>query len=87
MQLEKFPFDKQTLKAYIIPFWYNSSEVKLVVEPNHQFTVQDYVRDHLNVNIAEFCQETRYIFKVCVSNYLYFIYIHAIYNISSLTYY
>ncbi|AJI54568.1 neurotransmitter-gated ion-channel ligand binding domain protein [Francisella philomiragia] len=53
MQLEKFPFDKQTLKAYIIPFGYNSSEVKLVVEPNHRITVEDYVKDHPNINIAE----------------------------------
>ncbi|MEY8765086.1 ligand-gated ion channel [Francisella salimarina] len=53
MQLEKFPFDKQTLKAYIIPFGYDSNEVKLVVEPNHRITVKDYVKDHPNVNIAE----------------------------------
>ncbi|MBK2111938.1 ligand-gated ion channel [Francisella tularensis subsp. novicida FSC159] len=53
MRLEKFPFDKQTLKAYIIPFGYNSKEVQLIVEPNHKITVKDYVKDHPNINVAE----------------------------------
>ncbi|AEB28288.1 ligand-gated ion channel [Francisella hispaniensis] len=53
MQLKKFPFDKQVLKAYIIPFGYNSKEVQLKVEPNDKITVKDYVKEHPNINIAE----------------------------------
>ncbi|AIT09239.1 hypothetical protein LO80_04115 [Candidatus Francisella endociliophora] len=53
MQLERFPFDKQTLNAYIIPFGYDSDEVQLQVNPDYQVTVKDYVKDHPNVNIAE----------------------------------
>ncbi|MED7820209.1 MULTISPECIES: ligand-gated ion channel [unclassified Francisella] len=53
MQLRKFPFDKQNLSAYIIPFGYTANEVKLEVDPNYKITVKDYTRDHPNVNIAE----------------------------------
>jgi hypothetical protein len=53
MQLERFPFDRQTLSAYIIPFGYDSNEVRLKVNPDYQVTVKDYVKDHPNINIAE----------------------------------
>ncbi|MDE4986293.1 hypothetical protein NAI35_09895, partial [Francisella tularensis subsp. holarctica] len=52
IRLEKFTFDKQTLKKYIIPFGYNSKEVQLIFEPNHKITVIDYVKDHPNINVA-----------------------------------
>jgi hypothetical protein len=53
MQLRKFPFDKQKLSAYIIPFGYNANEVQLKVDPDYKVTVKDYIKDHPNVNIAE----------------------------------
>lgn len=53
MQLEKFPFDKQALKAYLIPFGFNSDEVQLVVNPKYKILVKDYVKDNPNVDIAE----------------------------------
>ena len=53
MQLEKFPFDKQKLSAYIIPFGYDSDEVQLQVDPDYRVVVKDYVKDHPNINIAE----------------------------------
>ena len=36
MQLERFPFDKKILKAYIIPLGYNSREVQLEINPNYK---------------------------------------------------
>ena len=45
MQLERFPFDRQILKAYIIPLGYNSSKVQLEVNSNYKITVKDYVKD------------------------------------------
>lgn len=53
MQLEKFPFDKQKLSAYIIPFGYSANEVQLRVHPGYAVTVNDYVKNHPSVNIAE----------------------------------
>ncbi|API87359.1 ligand-gated ion channel [Francisella uliginis] len=53
MQLRKFPFDKQKLSAHIIPFGYNANEVQLKVDPDYKITVKDYIKDHPNVNIAE----------------------------------
>ena len=53
MKLEKFPFDKQELKAYMIPFGFNENEVQLAVNPKYKISVKDYVKNNPNVNIAE----------------------------------
>ena len=53
MKLEKFPFDQQALKAYLIPFGFNNDEVQLEVNPSYKVLVKDYVKDNPNVDIAE----------------------------------
>lgn len=53
MQLEKFPFDKQTLKAYMIPFGFDNSEVQLAINPNYKTLVKDYVKNNPEVNVSE----------------------------------
>ena len=42
MKLEKFPFDQQALKAYLIPFGFNNDEVQLEVNPSYKVLVKDY---------------------------------------------
>ncbi|MFC4892206.1 ligand-gated ion channel [Pseudofrancisella aestuarii] len=53
MKLEKFPFDKQKLKIYMIPFGYDIDEVQLSVSPNAKMMVKEYVKNNPNINIAE----------------------------------
>jgi hypothetical protein len=53
MKLEKFPFDKQALKAYIIPFGFNNDEVQLEVNHEYKVLVKDYVKSNPDINISE----------------------------------
>lgn len=49
MALQKFPFDKQALKAYLIPFGFNSDEVQLRVNPKYLILVKDYIKTILKL--------------------------------------
>lgn len=53
MNLEDFPFDVQTLEAYIIPFGEYSEEVILEVDERVLGATEEYVEVNRKVNIAE----------------------------------
>ncbi|AXA33336.1 ligand-gated ion channel [Francisella adeliensis] len=53
MALQKFPFDKQDLKGFLIPFGFENSEVQLRVNPKYQILVKDYIRNNPQVDISE----------------------------------
>lgn len=53
MALQKFPFDKQALKAFLIPFGFDNKEVQLRVNPKYQILVKDYIKNNPKVDIAE----------------------------------
>lgn len=53
MQLGKFPFDKQKLRMYMLPFADSTKEVVLKVDPASKETIKNYVKNNPDVNIAE----------------------------------
>lgn len=53
MDLRKFPFDVQTLKAYFIAFGYNKREVELQVDPRVLGATEEYAEKEGHVDIAE----------------------------------
>lgn len=52
MALQKFPFDKQKLKVFMIPFGFKSDEVQLRVNPKYQILVKDYIKNNPKVDIS-----------------------------------
>jgi len=53
MDLRKFPFDVQTLKAYFIAFGYNKREVELQVDQRVLGATEEYAEKERHVDIAE----------------------------------
>jgi len=53
MDLRKFPFDEQTLRAMVIPFGNSTEQVVFQVDPNVDQASEEYARDYHQIDLAE----------------------------------